>query len=204
MLNLIKKDILLQKNLGLIYLGLIALYLYSDINLVVTITLTCSLFVLHSHFYDEKDHSNMLLNSLPYTRKEIVTSKYLEAILAIIPVSIVSIVSKLIYTGGDFEFSYMSILISLFCTMIFTAFYLPFFYKFTQQYLMIIGAALMGLAIALMPAITRFVTKHFSDQINTILNMSEIQLYTIFGSISILLFVLSWKLTISIYSKRVF
>ncbi len=204
MFNLIKKDLLLQKHLGLVYLGLIVLYLYIDISLVGTITLTCSLFVLHSHYYDEKDHSNMLLNSLPYSRKEIVTSKFLEAVLAIIPVSIVSIVSKLIFTGGDFELSYSSLLISLFCTMIFTSFYLPFFYKFTQQYIMMIGAALMGLTVALMPIITRFVTKHFSDQINTVLNMSEIQLYTIFGGISVLLFVLSWNLTVSIYSKRVF
>ena len=204
MLNLIKKDILLQKNLGLVYLGLIILYLYIDISLVITIIMTCSLFVLHSHYYDEKDHSNMLLNSLPYSRKEIVTSKYLEALIVFIPVTIISIVSKLIFTGGDFEFSYTSLLIGLFGTMIFTAIYLPFFYKFTQQYIMIIGAALMGLAIALMPAITRFVTKHFSDQINTILNMSEIQLYTIFGGISIVLFALSWRLTISIYSKRTF
>jgi len=204
MLNLIKKDILLQKNLGLIYLGLIVLYLYIDMSLVLTITITCSLFVLHSHYYDEKDLSNMLLNSLPYTRKEIVTSKYVEAILVFVPVSVVSIVSKLIYTGGDFDFSFMSLLMGLFGTMIFTSLYLPFFYKFTQQYIMMIGAVLMGFAIALMPSIIRFATKNFSDQINSILNMPEFQLYTLFGGISLVLFALSWRLTITIYSKRSF
>lgn len=204
MLNLIKKDLLLQRHLLIFYIGLALLYIYIDIPLFVTIILTNSLFVLHSHYYDEKDKSNLLLNSLPYSRKEIVSSKYVEAILILIPVSIINYIGQFIFNRAEFEFSITTIVGALIGTMLFTAFYLPFFYRFKQQYLIIFMSGLIGITIALMPAIIRVMNKYFISQIEWIMNMDEFQLYSLLGAISLLLYALSWKLTVTIYSKRSF
>ena len=204
MLNLIKKDVLLQKHLVVVYIGLIGLYLYIDMPLAITIVLTSALFVLHSHYYDEKDKSNLLLNSLPYSRKEIVSSKYLEAIIVIVPVSIIGYAAYFIFNRADFEFSFTTLLGSLIGTMLFTACYLPFFYRFQQQHFLMIASVLVGLMVALMPAIIRTVNKYFSTQIETIRNWDELQMYSILGIVSIVLYVLSWRLTIRIYNKRAF
>lgn len=204
MLNLIKKDILLQKHLLIVYVGLIGLYLYVDMPLAVTIILTSSLFMFHSHYYDEKDKSNLLLNSLPYSRKEIVSSKYLEAILVIIPISIVGYVMYFIFNSSDFQFSWTILLSSLIGTMLFTACYLPFFYRFKQQHLLLIASVFIGLIVALMPAIIRIGNKYLSTQIEVIRSWNELQVYSVLGILSIILYVLSWRLTIRIYTKRAF
>lgn len=204
MLNLIKKDILLQKHLFILYIGLVWLYIYLDIPLFITIILTSSLFVLHSHYYDEKDKSNLLLNSLPFSRKEIVSSKYVEAILIFIPVSIINYIGQFIFNRAEFELSISTIIGALIGTMLFTAFYLPFFYRFKQQYLIILMSGLIGILAALMPAIVRVTNKYFSSQIETIMAMNEFQLYSLVGIVCLLLYALSWKLTVSIYSKRSF
>lgn len=204
MLNLMKKDIILQKHLLLVYLGLILLYLYVDINYVVSVVMTSSLFVLHSHYYDEKDKANMLLNSLPYTRKEIVSSKYIEAILILIPVIAISVLGNTIMNGGELTVTFTSLFACIIGTMMFTAFYLPFTYKFSQQYLMIATSFLIGLVIVFMPAINRFVMTKFSTQINDLKSVSDVQLIGVIGVISILIYAVSWKMSISIYSKKSF
>ncbi len=72
MLNLILKDILIQKNILIIYIATIILYLMVNVPSVYIVFIYSIVFVLSAFSNDEKDNANILLNSLPYTRREIV------------------------------------------------------------------------------------------------------------------------------------
>lgn len=80
MFNLIKKDLILQKNLLLVYLLVLVLLLSSGFHFGFIVVLLSSLFLFNSQYYDDKEKSHVLLNSLPYTRKEIVSSKYVGGV----------------------------------------------------------------------------------------------------------------------------
>lgn len=86
MLNLILKDILIQKK-TLAFIGLyILLFIFAfqsigaDAFAAITIAVTYQLVATASN-HEEKAGSDIVLNSLPLSRKEIVVSKYLSVIV---------------------------------------------------------------------------------------------------------------------------
>ena len=80
MLNLIRKDIVLQKGTLLILLPALFFYLLVGKSDIWVGVIFCIAIIMQSFALDEKSSTNLFLNSLPYTRKEIVSSKYIVAI----------------------------------------------------------------------------------------------------------------------------
>lgn len=67
MFSLIKKDFLIQKNQFLLYAVIVTFFAFLD-KAPIFIGFVFSLsFIMNANLYDEKDNSNLLLNSLPYT-----------------------------------------------------------------------------------------------------------------------------------------
>lgn len=82
MLNLIWKDLLIQKRQIPLYVAIIAFCFWiGDVPLWWVAFITSISFIMNAFYYDEKDNINILLNSLPYTRRQIVISKYIGAIV---------------------------------------------------------------------------------------------------------------------------
>ena len=79
MLQLIRKDIILQKYTLLVMLPILLLYLTLNYSVVWIGIIFCIAIIMQSFSVDEKSTSHMLLNALPYTREEIVNSKYIGA-----------------------------------------------------------------------------------------------------------------------------
>ena len=204
MLNLIKKDIFLQKKLFVLYAGLILFYIWSDFSPVLTITLTSSMFVLHSHYYDEKDRANVLLNALPYTRKEIISSKYIGALTFTLMLIPTVIIGHFIIDGSFIQLSVKDIVLSLLSVMLFTAFYLPFFYKFTQQYLLIAFSAVFSMLVIIAPRAAEYIVNHFGEIIETITSFSSLQFYGLLSVVVLICYGLSWLLSVKIYQRKAF
>lgn len=203
MFNLMKKDFILQKRLLIVYIILLIFYLRADFSIVFSVVMISSLFVMNSHYYDEKDKANILLNSLPYTKKEIVSSKYIEALLSAVIVILIYFIGQYI-VDSSLVFSFKQIIPCFLGTMLFTAFYLPFFYKFTQQYLLVAFSALVVIGIITARPIQEFVMANFEETIQLLQNLATIQLYGIMTILVIFIYVISWLLSIKIYSNKAF
>ena len=76
MFNLIYKDVKLQRKTMMIILPALFLYLYLDFSSLYLGIVFSIAFAMHAYTHDDKKGIHVLLNSLPYTRKEIVSSKY--------------------------------------------------------------------------------------------------------------------------------
>lgn len=204
MFNLMKKDLILQKRLLIVYVVLLIIYLRSDLSIVFSVVMISSLFVINSHYYDEKDKANILLNSLPYSRKEVVSSKYIGALLFAVIVMLVYVIGQYFVDSSFVNLSYKQIISCFIGTMLFTAFYLPFFYKFTQQYLLVAFSGFFVIVIITVQPISEFIMSNFQETIQLLQSMATIQLYSIMTILVIIIYSFSWILSIKIYSNKAF
>ncbi|MCY9548389.1 ABC-2 transporter permease [Lysinibacillus xylanilyticus] len=204
MINLILKDVLIQKKIILLYIATIIIYLLAGVPSLIFLGFLYSvIFILNAFAYDEKDNANILLNSLPYTRKEIVSSKYIGSLIfTTIFVFMIYVGDFLINGKGDL-FIWKEMLLIIGLVMVAISFIFPISYKFKMQYLLIALGVLFGiymLAINLLVPINDILR----ELARKFLTLQEMQMYFVASITVIILYVGSWLLSIYIYKRRAF
>lgn len=202
MFNLIRKDLTLQKKtLALLLLGL-CIYLFLDasplwVGIVFSIAIS-----MNAISMDEKSSIHMLINSLPYTRKEIVSSKYIVMVLFTLMVAATIFIGNFIIRGELFEWKDILLMVGI--VMVAISLMLPFCYKFKSNYLLI--ATMIGFGVHLL--VVNFVVQNLNDRIrelvHMLLSLENTQLYFLIGLLVITLYIGSWLLSIRIYRNKVF
>ncbi|MGE6517399.1 ABC-2 transporter permease [Lysinibacillus sphaericus] len=204
MFSLIRKDFLLQKHILLLYIAILLLFsLFGDASVYVGFIFSLS-FIMSACSFDEKDNINILLNSLPYTRKEIVASKYIGALLFTMLFVIVMYVGDFILNGNKASFLVKEMLLIIGLVMITTSFLLPFLYKFKMQYLHMAMVALVVIYLITISFFIRNLHDVVRELTQKILTLQEIQLYFFAILLVIVLYIGSWLLSIRIYERKVF
>ncbi|MGE7602566.1 ABC-2 transporter permease [Peribacillus sp. NPDC097675] len=204
MFNLIKKDALVQKSLIPLYLAIALVYLFLGTPLSFLIFLLSITLMMNAFYYEEKGNSHVLFNSLPYTRKEIVSSKYVGTLFYTAVIIGVVYISNLIVNGKDVPFSWKDMLFTFGMTMTLTALIFPFFYKFKQQFLLIASFFLIGLFMFTYKIILYVFRDAFANLVQWIAELTDLQLYGSATIIILLLYSGSWLLSIRIYNRKVF
>ncbi|MFF2178427.1 ABC-2 transporter permease [Lysinibacillus sp. NPDC058147] len=204
MINLIFKDVLIQKNVILFYIATIIIYLFADVSPILIVPLYSLVFINMTFSYDEKDNANILLNSLPYTRKEIVTSKYVGALIFTALFLMITYVGNYIINGTGTSFSWKAILLIIGLVMVAISFMLPVFYKFKRQYLVIASGALVGIYLVTI----KFFVPNFNDKLRELtqkfITLQETQMYFLAIFTIVILYIGSWLLSIRIYERKAF
>jgi len=201
MINLIKRDAIIQKYQLYIFIPFILFFIYMDTHPII-IFLVASIFIPFNAFaYDEQAETNILLNSLPYTRKEIIAARYLGALVYMfISVGLTAI--ALLIFNKPFTLEQMGFGISMF--VIFAACSFPLFNILKQGYislvLLISFLFLVGIVpkwldklLPHIPAITKFIT-----------DLSNPVLYTSVLFFTVILYLASWMLSTYLYQRKAF
>ncbi|MDN4494423.1 ABC-2 transporter permease [Ureibacillus sp. BA0131] len=151
---------------------------------------------------DEKSYIQLLLNSLPHTRKEIVGSKYLGAFVFTFLILSILFVGNLVIHG---EITQWKQLLFIFCTVaVFISFAFPFSFQFKNQYLMIGIAVLFVLYLIIISKFIPNLNDRLREGIQTVLSFDNALLYLRVVLSVVLLYIFSWMLSIRIYSRKVF
>lgn len=205
MLNLIWKDLLIQKRQIPLYVAIIAFCFWmGDVPLWWVAYITSISFIMNAFYYDEKDNINILLNSLPYTRRQIVISKYIGAIVFTALFIGVIMAGDFIINGMKLSFTGKEILYTFGLVMACLSIIFPFFYKFKQQYLMI-GAVILFIVGVFASKITiQMFSKQFEELVSWLANLPQLQLYSFTALVILLLYGGSWLLSLRLYEKKVF
>ncbi|MFD1849469.1 ABC-2 transporter permease [Oceanobacillus bengalensis] len=202
MFNLIRKDIVLQKQIIMILLPVLLIYLLLDSSSILVGYLFSTIMIMVAFSIDEKSEINILLNSLPYTRKQIVSSKYIGVFIFTFLVVFTIFIGNLIIHKEITPWKDILFIFSL--VMVFTALILPFSYKFKSQYLLIASPVLF---VIYMVVVTFFI-KNLNDKIRefvqALLTSQNSQLYWLIVLSVVAIYVCSWFLSIRIYRKKVF
>ncbi|NPC91310.1 ABC-2 transporter permease [Bacillus sp. WMMC1349] len=202
MFNLIHKDFVLQKKtLAVLFLGLCA-YLILDVS-PIWVGIAFSIAICMNTFtIDEKSSVHILLNSLPYTRKEIVSSKYIVVVLFTLMMAAAIFIGNFIIHGEFILWKQILFMITIVIAA--ASFMLPFCYKFKSNYLLI--ASIMAFALYMLTV--NFVVQNLNDKIrefiHMLLTLQNTSLYLIIAISVITLYGCSWILSIRIYRNKVF
>ncbi|MEZ2661100.1 ABC-2 transporter permease [Aneurinibacillus aneurinilyticus] len=137
-------------------------------------------------------------------RKEIVSSKYIGALIFTSLFVIVIFVGDLVVNGNAALFSWKETLLIFGLVMVTTAFILPFSYKFKSQYLLIASAVLFGLYILAISFFFRNLNDRLRELIQEFMTLQEIQFYFLAILMILILYIASWLLSIRIYERKVF
>lgn len=204
---LIKEFIMLKKGAAtlLIFLGIFGLSGFAGNTTMLFLLPLFSAVLLYGHInYDEQSKWQQYSIAMPYGRKMIVSAKYVAmAIAAIMSTSLLIICYAISIVLGKTEFSLNSllgyILLSIAIGIIYPSLFLPLAYKFNSEkgrtIMMFLNGASGAIAVFLLSAI---------DGTGVLAKLSS---YTnilpyILIAVLVVLFALSWFISVKIYEKR--
>ncbi|WP_426005009.1 ABC-2 transporter permease [Bacillus sp. DWP3-1] len=201
MFHLMKRDVILQKKQLIIFIPFILFFIFMDAHPAL-IFLVASFFIpFNTYAYDEKAETNILLNSLPYTRKEIIASRYLGAVFYMIIA--IGLTSAALFVFGKL-FSLTDIAIGSGLFLLFAACTFPLFYILKPGYIttaVIIGFILLS---GIGPPFVAYLAEQFSGITDFIMKLSIPILYTGSAVLIMLMYLLSWGFSTAIYQRKVF
>lgn len=196
----------------MILVPVLFLYLMMDISSVWLGFIISIAIIMTTFAADEKSSINKFLNALPYTRKEIVSSKYISALVLTFIVVFGIFIGTFTMHKEIIDWKEMLLVISL--VLIFVSFAFPFSYKFKSQYLMtgsaILFVALMVIGNVIIPKVVPMLedTMNLEEKVyglvQKLFSLQDVQLYGLIAIVIIVLYTCSWLLSIRIYSKKVF
>ncbi|PEJ11745.1 ABC-2 transporter permease [Bacillus wiedmannii] len=207
MYNLILKDFRLQKLIILLYLIIICFFIMTFGSFYLMVVLPVGSYVINLHYYDAKNNSHKFINSLPYSRSSIIMSKYIGAMMFMLIVvsfslSIQAIIQFVSPTYGQIA-TPQEIVISILTAMLFTSLYLPFFYRFTNKYLIAAVSIIFPVFVVLWRTIEAYV--NITDLAYSVTTQFTInQLIILVSIVTILIFIGSYFLTVRIYKRTDF
>lgn len=202
MLQLIRKDIILQKYTLLVMLPILLLYLTLNYSVVWIGIIFCIAIIMQSFSVDEKSTSHMLLNALPYTREEIVNSKYIGAGVFTFLILFIIFLGNLIINKEIIQWKQLFLIMSI--VALFVSFAFPFSYLFKSQYLLFGGIALFVFYIVTVSKFIPDLNDRIRKVVGIVLSFEQSLVY-VGGLVLVgLLYLFSWMISISIYKRKVF
>ncbi|GFZ33569.1 membrane protein [Clostridium zeae] len=208
MFNLVYKDILVQKRTVLIALlyGAVFTLTFSRTDKPETIFIAVPsvigyLFVTYACAYDDKNKSDIMLNSLPISRKDIVISKYLSIILyLVIGVCIAFIFTtavKYLKLGNITRLMNLEDVLGCFISISFLcSIYYPIYFKFGYLKSRYISMFMLLVAFFVPTAIIEFIGKATNSNILQYLSTVPEGVFEFF-----IILVLLFMLLISVFSS---
>lgn len=200
MVNLIKRDLILQKKLLWLYIPFILFFVVTWSSPFLIFTMAALYIPFNAYAYDEEVESDKLLNSLPYTRLEIITARYVGAVFYT-ALSIILVSFTLLIFNKTFSIADIIIGASLFLAL--AAFTFPLFQIFKQGNITTIIIIALVIVLGLASYFSEFLSKLESILLMDSNGLSS--LLPIILALSILIiYVLSWLTTYLIYNKKDF
>lgn len=201
MLNLIRKDMILQKKTLPFMLLFLFVYLFVNVSTSWVAIVFCIVIIMNAFQTDETSSANLLLNSLPYTRKEIVSSKYIGALIFIFLTLLTIFIGNWMIHREIMQWEVLLFITSIVMGLISFAF--PFSYLFNSKYLLIGFGGVFVVYLVTLSFIPNL-NDRVREVVQTVLSLDNSLFYIgIILSVG-LLYVLSWILSIRIYSRKVF
>ena len=184
----------------------------TDMSMGLIIAVLSVFFTINSHYYDEKGKNNVLINSLPFSRKQIIASKYIGVLIFLfittLIIWLIRFICQDIVSNSMMGGSITELLTSYAIAILFVSFYFPFFYRFPNRILLSGFSILVIMMVALGKTIVSRFGNVMSDFINDIQTFSSqfstTGLYISAFVITILIFSSSWFLTLKIYENKDF
>ncbi|WP_164218257.1 ABC-2 transporter permease [Virgibacillus sp. YIM 98842] len=201
MFNLIKRDLIIHKWQILLIVPFIILFIITASDTFFVFFIASIFIPFNALAVDEKKETNILLNSLPYTRRQIIASRYLGAILYMfLSIGVASIALFVM----NRPFTMTDILIGSGTFLLFSAITFPLFYIFKSGYISSIVLISGLILLAIGPPIVSLFAEHFTVITDFINQFTASELYIGVSVFIIIIYTASWLITNTIYQRKAF
>lgn len=221
MINLVLKDILIQKKTflySIVYgifaiiafknsMGMRAAYMFGGMSIAYML-------ILYSNGYDEKNNSEVMLNSLPVRRASIVTAKYISILIfflvGVVITGIIGAVITAINIIPDIRIINLSDILGIFTSIgLMYAVYYPLYFKFGPLKMKIVNILLYMLFLFGPNLILSMIEENPNNNIVlkliSIVEKNPVWMLQAFTAIAILiLLILSMEISVRIYRNKEF
>jgi len=221
MFNLVLKDFLVQKKtfiMAFIYSVFFFIVFnnpaYGDIVYTVGSVAIGYIFITYATTWDDKNDSDIMLNSLPVVRKEIVMARYVFAILvSLIGTVIMTLTGIVINVAGFMELRFAALhdfTISLFMLSVFVSLYLPIHYKFKHHdryfriILFLLGFFTPQYLVDYVKSNSNSASSVLIKMLDFLARLSDLQLAILLVILSLLLVAISMMVSLVIYNNKEF
>lgn len=201
MFNLIRRDVILQKWQLIFFIPFILVFIIMDSHPALIFLVTSIFIPFNTYAYDEKAETNILLNSLPYTRKEIIASRYLGAIVYMVIAIVITSLALFLFNK---PFTITDIAIGNGLFLLFSALTFPLFHIFKPGYISTFVLIGFLVSAAIGPSIVIYLSERWTTITNFIMNLSTPVLYIGATLIVIVFYSISWIFTTFIYQRKAF
>ncbi len=192
---------ILQKKTLPFMLLFLFIYLFVNVSTSWVAIVFCIVIIMNAFQTDETSSANLLLNSLPYTRKEIVSSKYIGALIFIFLTLLTIFIGNWMIHREIMQWEVLLFITSIVMGLISFAF--PFSYLFNSKYLLIGFGGVFVIYMVTLSFIPNL-NDRVREVVQTVLSLDNSLFYLAIILSAALLYVLSWILSIRIYSRKVF
>ncbi|HEX7057694.1 MAG TPA: ABC-2 transporter permease [Bacilli bacterium] len=151
---------------------------------------------------NEKNNSDILINSLPVERKEIVAAKYTSSILlGMILTIIVAAINSLVPMFADSRF--FELVLSISAIGLFISIFYPMLYLLGPRFVMFGMIVFFACSFTIFPIVINMgLSNGFWGLANTYRQIPTIQLSMALLGITAIILVISWFISVNIYKRK--
>lgn len=219
MLSLVLKDILIQKKNVLISILYIVVFIFAfqgagNGSISAGIVAVTYMLISTASAYDDKNKCDVVLNSLPIARWEIVVSKYLSIFVYAAIGIIAYIITAFIITGFNiplkvYSLTFEALIGGLFAIVLLNGIYLPVYFRFGYVKAKMVNFILFFVFFFGVMAGANFLKENQDTPIikalvTFLMSGTDVQIALAIISLMILIFLISCLLSIKFYKNREF
>lgn len=215
MLALILKDIALQKKyiaLSLVYVLIFLLaFQNSDVSsLTISLIIVAYTLVNTSAAMEDKSKADILLNSLPISRRKLVLEKYLNVLVYMVIASIYYLIVTTVINILNLPINISPIklntlLFSIFSVILMINIYFPVLFKYGYLKSRIVSFIMFFGIIFSSSSLFKYIENNINIKFNTIFeSLSESYIMALFIGLTLIITFFSYMLSVKIYTNREF
>lgn len=203
MLQLIKKDMAIHKFSWLIYSVITLVYMFAGNDIIFIIALMSAIIIVNVFYADERANGHKLWNAMPFTRREIVSARYMSLIIIIFFNMLLVMTIELVMAGGLELAFWKGVMGSFILILITSAIFIPILYSLAQQNAVFILYVLYILLVIGAVYLFYYFYLYLTDNFIIPQTLSNVQFFGFGIVISICLYILSFVLSVRIYKNKV-
>jgi len=206
MFNMMYKEFIVERVALLSYAALTAVFTRQRIAENATlafISLLAMSFALSTVAHDDRSNAHMFITSLPVSRREIVTAKYLFHIAAGFGLIGLAVIVKAIDGGLEFSVAWGPTALALLLVVWFLSIFFPLYYWLGPRFAKIGLIALFISMFAIFPMVYHLGLKRsFWGIPDLILSLPAFPLYASVAAGTLALLLASWRISVWLYSRK--
>ena len=208
MASMLHKEFIVLRTFILVYLAAAVLFITQVMEVngpPAFMSLLAFIFTISTTAHEDKNNSHILLNSLPVSRKEIVTAKYMFHIVFGIVLVGIALIIRAAFGEWSSETALWQTAISVTVIVWFVSVFFPMYFWLGPRFVQIGMIVFFIMMFAVVPTVYNLGVKHnFWGIPDVVESFSDTLLFAILTAVTVIFLTVSWLISVWLYERKQF